>query len=324
MITQPGQQKQSVWRAFLTPGWIVAALLALVFSWFAITTLSPWQLGKDHDIKERNERIEAAFEAEPVPLSAVVDGTAQDSGYDSNDEWTRVTMTGRYLTENEVLLRLRPVEGAPAFQSLVPFALGDPAPDGSTHILINRGWVPAGEGGTKVPTIDSAPSTTVTVVAMVRTSEDSYPTSAIEEQGFTMVQSINTAEIADLTGTALLSPYAQLLSDQPGVLNPIPLPTLDRGNHLSYGLQWIAFGIMAPAGLIYFIVSEVRERRRFREEQDELASLVDDPSPAAPPLPPEDGASSVDAAPQAPAPARARYGQTRRNPWAQKDDIERF
>ena len=42
----------------------------------------------------------------------------------------------------------------------------------------------------------------------------------------------------------------------------ISLPHLDAGPFLSYGIQWIAFGILAPIGLSYFLFSEIRERRR--------------------------------------------------------------
>ena len=105
------------------------------------------------------------------------------------------------------------------------------------------------------------------------------------------------------------------------MINPIPLPQLETGNHLSYGLQWIAFGLLAPAGLIYFIVSETRERRRFREEQEELL-LSDATTPSPTPAPTTAAASAAAAAP-APAPARSRYGGGRRNPWATDRDEER-
>ena len=39
------------------------------------------------------------------------------------------------------------------------------------------------------------------------------------------------------------------------------LPHLDAGPFLSYGIQWIAFGIIAPIGLGYFVYSEIRQRR---------------------------------------------------------------
>ena len=301
-MTEP--KNTPIWRTFLTPGWVLALVFAVAFSWFAITWLSPWQLGKDHDIQERNERIEKAFEGEAVDVDKLLDASA-------DDEWTRVTMSGHYLPDDELLLRLRPVEGAPAFQSLVPFQL-----DGGEVILVNRGWVPADEGGTAVPDIAAAPAEPVTLTGMIRLS-DASAMDPIEQQGYTMVQTINTQQASTLTGVDMAAPYAQLLADQPGVLNPIPLPVLDRGNHLSYGLQWIAFGIMAPAGLAYFIYSEVRERRRYAAEQQEMAALASAEAVSAP-----SGEPSPDSVPAAP--ARARYGRSRNNPWAAKPDEERF
>ncbi len=305
MTTSNSQTSQPLWKSFVNPGWVIAALLAIAFSWFAITWLSPWQLNKDHDIKERNQRIEAAFEADPVDVSTIL-----ASGYTPSKEWTRVTMTGHYNPDSEILLRLRPVDGTPAFQSLVAFTL-----DSGDTILVNRGWVPAAEGGTRVPPLDPVPTGNTTLSAMLRTSDPATETAPLEDQGFTMVQAIDTAHIAELTSQDLVSPYAQLLSDQPGVLNPIPLPMLDRGNHLSYGLQWIAFGIMAPAGLAYFIYSEIRERRRYRDEQREMESLTSTSGDSAA-GPPDESVPSATPAPAAP--ARARYGQSRKNPWAEK------
>jgi hypothetical protein len=44
----------------------------------------------------------------------------------------------------------------------------------------------------------------------------------------------------------------------------IGLPRLDAGPFLSYGIQWIAFGIVAPILLGYFVYAEIRQRRRER------------------------------------------------------------
>jgi len=53
-----------------------------------------------------------------------------------------------------------------------------------------------------------------------------------------------------------------LVDDQPGGLGVIGLPHLDAGPFLSYGIQWISFGILAPIGLGYFAYSEIRLRRQ--------------------------------------------------------------
>jgi hypothetical protein len=43
------------------------------------------------------------------------------------------------------------------------------------------------------------------------------------------------------------------------------VPHLDAGPFLSYGIQWISFGILAPIGLSYFAYSEIKVRRREKQ-----------------------------------------------------------
>mgnify|MGYP002713490624 FL=1 len=283
----------------LTPGWVIAALLIGVFSYYAFTFLAPWQLGKNEALVERNEHISAAFEHDPEPLSSRLgpDGSLGDGA-----EWSRVVATGRY-TGPDVLLRLRPVDGTPAFQVLTPFTLDD-----GHAILVHRGWVKA-QDSTQVPDIAPAPTGDVTITGMLRADEGVHPNAPMHEQGYDMVYSISPTQVGELVGQSLASPYLQLLSDQPGVLNPIPLPQLETGNHLSYGLQWILFGIAAPAGLIYFLYSDSRERRRFEAEQEQLLDDATSGAPGPDPNP-------------APSRARQRYGSSRANPWAKAYDKE--
>ncbi|MGV3072104.1 SURF1 family cytochrome oxidase biogenesis protein [Corynebacterium phoceense] len=289
-------------KTFLKPQWVLLTLFVVVFSYLAFTTLAPWQLGKDHDIVERNHEIEAAYESDPVPLTDAVTST----GEIANKEWTRVTLQGRYLADKEVLLRLRPVESGPTYQSLVPFETND-----GLTILVDRGWVAAGEGNA-VPTIEPAPTGEVTLTAMLRTAERVHTSAPIEDQGYTQVYSINPSQVGKLENLTLGTDYVQIShDDQPGVLNPIPVPQLDRGSHLSYGFQWIAFGIMAPLGLIYFVYAEIRERRRLREEEAamaaaattdaETAGSAPEPSPA--PAESSESAESAETAATSAAPA---------------------
>ncbi|NKS97584.1 hypothetical protein GS498_10365 [Rhodococcus hoagii] len=64
---------------------------------------------------------------------------------------------------------------------------------------------------------------------------------------------IDSGQIGQFIGTDLVTGYLQLDDAQPGGLGTIPLPQIDAGPYLSYGLQWLAFGIMAPLGLAYFV-----------------------------------------------------------------------
>lgn len=250
-------------KTFLKPGWVLFLIFIVAFSYLSFTVLAPWQLNKDAQIVERNHLIEEAYDADPQPVTEVfsADGSL-------HKEWERAELTGHYLSEDEVLLRLRPVESAPGFQSLVPFET-----ESGETFLVNRGWMPTDEGNS-VPHIDPAPQGEVTIVAMARYDERKHTSAPIEEQGYTQVYSINTEQIAELVDVPLAHDYLQLSPEQPGELHALPVPKLDRGNHLSYGYQWIAFGVMAPLGFAYFVWSEIRERRRARDEDALIAEAT--------------------------------------------------
>ena len=66
-----------------------------------------------------------------------------------------------------------------------------------------------------------------------------------------------------------------MVDNQPGGLGVLALPQLDAGPFLSYGIQWIAFGILAPIGLGYFVLSEIRTRRREAEAPEAPLTTAD-------------------------------------------------
>ena len=115
-----------------------------------------------------------------------------------------------------------------------------------------------------MPDIASAPTGTVTITALLRDSETA-PTERLRSArtASRQVYAIDTAQVSTAaTGVAVAGSYLQLVDNQPGVLGVAEMPHLDPGPFLSYGIQWIAFGIVAPIGLGYFAYSEIRARRR--------------------------------------------------------------
>ena len=170
---------------------------------------------------------------------------------------------GGTCPEAQVLARLRSVEGEPAFEVLVPFAV-----EGGPTVLVDRGYVRP-EGGSKVPAIAAPPTGSVTITARLRDSEGLMQgKEPFRQDGAQQVYSINTEQISAVTGVPLAGSYLQLVEDQPGGLGVIGLPNLDAGPFLSYGIQWIAFGIIAPIGLGYFMRAEVLQRRREKAAMD--------------------------------------------------------
>lgn len=242
----------------LRPQWLALIVVVLAFAYLCFTVLAPWQLGKNTKTSRENSQIANSLQAEPVPLTDIL--PHQD--FTSDDQWRRVTATGRYLPEGQVLARLRVIEGEPAFEVLTPFAV-----EGGPTILVDRGYVRPVEGS-GVPAIDPPPTDTVSITARLRDSEAvATGKEPFRADGALQVYSINTGQVSQLTGTPLAGSYLQLVDNQPGGLGAIPLPHLDAGPFLSYGIQWIAFGIIAPIGLGYFMYAEIQQRRRERAAQ---------------------------------------------------------
>jgi cytochrome oxidase assembly protein ShyY1 len=256
------------WTFLFRPAWLALFVVVIAFAYLCFTVLAPWQLGKNAKTSRENSQISHSLTADPVPVTSFLphqDSSAPDA------QWRRVTAAGHYLPDGQVLARLRVVDGDPAFEVLLPFAVDD-----GPVVLVDRGYVRPVKGS-QVPAIPTPPTGTVTITARLRDSEPVVQGKDPFRQGDAQqVYSINTSQIATLTGVPLAGSYLQLVEDQPGGLGVIALPHLDAGPFLSYGIQWIAFGTIAPILVGYFIYSEVRQRRR------EKAAAAPSEQPSAP------------------------------------------
>lgn len=237
-------------KFLLRPNWLTLTLVVFLFATACFLLLSPWQWGRHNDRDAQNEAIERSLSSPPRPIEQVLpDGMAPSA----DTVWSRVEVTGTYLPDKEVVARLRSVNGEPAFEILTPLRTtsGD-------VVLIDRGYV-APNDQVGVPEYAPPPDGEVTVIARARTDEtdpksrDAFMPSGAETPH---VYAIDSSVVADETGLDLRPGYFQLTPDQPGVLSPLPLPRVDAGPFLSYSMQWIAFGIMALAGWLYFTVRE--------------------------------------------------------------------
>lgn len=262
-------------KRVLTPGWLLGIIAVIAFAVACFMLLAPWQLGKNDSLNARNDRLIEASESDPVPVAEALD--AEDP---ASFEWHFVSATGRFDSDprHQILVRLRPVDGNQVYQVLSPFE----TTDGRT-LLINRGWVPVGAAGA-IGDIPPAPNGEVSITARFRQSEP-QPAEPTEIRGVDTVKTFNVNEISalpELADVDLAPQYLQLNSGQPGALGAIPTPAIESGPYLSYGLQWIAFGILAPAALIYFVTSELRNRRNRpvlpRPGQDSSANTESEPS----------------------------------------------
>lgn len=309
--------KRTGLQAFLTPGWAIALICVIAFSYLAFSTLAPWQLGKNERTSATNQRLQEAVEKDPVPLSKVVPTT--DSDVAEEDEWTHVRMQGSFDSNRDIVLRNRHVEGTLVYQILTPFHT-----DKGVDIIVNRGFVAPTNAG-KIPDYPKAEKGTVELTGYLRLDESAAEEKDIkpaEFDGQTVVNSISAAVNEKATGKDLVKGYVQL--DEESIqsdLHAVALPQLESGPYLSYGIQWIAFGIIAPLGLGWFVYSELRERRREKQEQSDLQDSSADNSAE---VPVEESIDSVQEQPAIDRKLADRYGRKASQSKKPKSGGDRF
>lgn len=235
------------------------ALIAVVagFVVACYTLLAPWQFSREAQRVEQQQAIDASMRTAPVSLGEL---SLAGAGVGKPVEWRQVTASGSYLPEAQTLVRLRVVDGSPAFEVLTPFRTDD-----GRLLTVDRGTVAAPSGAT-VPPIAAPPSGQVTVTARLRLDEtDPQGRAAITSDGHRQIYAADSRTVAAATGLALEPGFLQLSADQPGVLRPLAVAPTASGapfTNFSYALQWITFGAIAVFALAYFIRLELLQRKK--------------------------------------------------------------
>jgi surfeit locus 1 family protein len=211
--------------AFL-PG--AAALAAIAFT----LALGNWQsrraeeklaLGRDLDDAARH----AVLVLSPNPVDA--------HGY----EFSRVSARGEYSARHTILLDNKVLHGVAGYQVLTPFKIAG----GSMYVLVNRGWVAAGDRRDKLPQIRTPAGTgTVEGIAVVPSSHI-LELGEKTEEGIVW-QNLVLARYAKWSGLQLQPVVLQQTSDSAdGLVRVWERPDTGVDRHRGYAFQWYALAI---------------------------------------------------------------------------------
>lgn len=223
--------------------WLGYFAMALIFA-VACVALGNWQMNRRNAVVENISKIQQNYAGQVVDYQDI----AKDfDSFDPAREWTQVRMNGTYQTSDERIVRNRPLNGAPGYEVLVPLTL-----ENGDTVIIDRGWLPIGYEVPGYPDFVPQPEAgVVTVVARLKPVEPTLDRGAPEGQ----LASIDlNAYAAQLPYDIKTGAYAQLATESPAAAanpTPFPAPSIDEGSHLSYALQWIAFGVLAFVGFGY-------------------------------------------------------------------------
>lgn len=230
-----------------TARWLKYIAMAIIVV-IACVFLALWQKDRREQREQEIATITANYSADPVAVDSVLPDT--DSTLATTEEWTQVRLSGEYADADTVLARNRTVEDQPGFYVVTPFHIAQ----GPT-IAVVRGFT------TEADSVPAAPTGRQTVIAHLQPAQDGSD----DDNPPGMIKAIDPARIPGMDDSyshvyAEASPTGSDETDSG--LTPLPMPDLDPGNHLSYMLQWFAFGIMI---IIAVAISARRERKATAE-----------------------------------------------------------
>ncbi|WP_427169696.1 SURF1 family protein [Arthrobacter sp. 92] len=239
-----------MYRFLFSSKWLGYLLLAAIFATGCVL-LGRWQMDRRAETLAEINTVTSNYSATPVPFAQVRD---QFTTLDASREWTQVELKGSYDVSGQRIVRNRPLNGQPGYEVVVPFTL-----DNGGTVVVDRGWLPIGNNTPGHPdSVPAPPPGHVSVVVRLKPSEPELQRGAPDGQ----LASINLPAYSAQLGHPLLTgAYGQLASETPAVADmPVafPMPSTDEGTHLSYSLQWFAFGVLMFFGFGYAARQQAR------------------------------------------------------------------
>ncbi len=235
------------------PRSLLKSLLALLLIAGCIWA-AQWQYHRGVARHERNAQITSHIDLPVQPLGKILVDPAKN-------EWQRVSATGRFDPQRQILLRNHYSEGKYGFEALTAFS----ATSGESF-WVDRGWVQAGATATERPSLQETPVGEVTIVGRVRL-DTSLPQGnffAIPTGTTKGLISEANAQSSNMVTGIQSDFYLDLLSGDLPELTPkvaAEIPELTDGPHFAYALQWIIF-----AGLVIYGRFLIRREVLTREE----------------------------------------------------------
>jgi len=222
------------------------ATLAIGAAWVAcvgiLLALGAWQIERRAWKLDLIDRVERRIHADAVPAPGPAAWPAINR---ADDEYRRVTLSGRFLHDRETLVQALTVEGS-GYWVMTPLQTADGV------VLVNRGFVPADRRDLASRSAGN-PDGPAAVTGLLRISEPGGGFLRHNDPTGNRWYSRDVATIASARGLSQAAPF---FIDADATQNPggLPIGGLTvisfANNHLVYALTWLTLALMlAGAGL---------------------------------------------------------------------------
>ena len=224
-------------KRFFNPISLLQSFVALLLI-AACLFAAQWQFSRGSNQSANNKIIAANLDLPSLNIQDIenLDPVA--------NQWRKITLQGKFSMSNQELVRNRYYEGKFGFEVLTLFATTN-----GENFWVDRGWVAAGPNAATPPDVEQVTGESIEITARIRSENLSR-----QLQGsffVTRTTSERPESIAKLQGIDANEYYLDLLGSPDGKVRPlteIELPELSNGPHYAYGIQWLAFALLALIG----------------------------------------------------------------------------
>ena len=220
----------------MSPKARLSLVLILLIAAAAFGRLGVWQVDRLKERRAANARALVARSLPPIDLAAGKPGV-QVVG-------RRVRAVGIYDRTHEIVLRGRSLREVPGVDVVTPLRLWGA---GDSVVLVNRGFVPTPDAVTLPPDALEEPGEQEVRGLALAVSSEADSGQPIVTNGRATWRRLDLAALRGRLPYPVLPVYLLQLPDStlPSFPRRREAPELDDGPHLSYAIQWFAFGLMA-------------------------------------------------------------------------------
>jgi cytochrome oxidase assembly protein ShyY1 len=241
------------------PLWILSHVLVLV-GVIVMVRLGFWQLSRWQEESEEQDRIEAALEAEPVPLDEVVELATPPGEVGEDLRYRRVVVEGTWRPGDTVVVRNRALQGSPGGWLVTPLLQAD-----GTAVAVVRGWVDlqVANGGAPFPGTEP-PEGQVVVVGSVNPTQrrGAMGPSDPDEGRLDSLARVDLERLAAQVEVPIEPVWvlaeAMEPSQQGSSVQPVEAEVPSPSQNFSYMVQWWIFATIAALGYLLVLYKVAR------------------------------------------------------------------
>ena len=232
-------------RRFRPTWWGVALTVA---GCAAFISLGNWQTRRAQEKRALAAKVDAALNGPPLKLPpqpvAATDYALR-----------RVVAQGEFVPEHTVFLDNKIHQGRVGYEVVTPLHLAD----SPLHVLVDRGWVPAGASRKVLPQVPTpGGEQRIEGIALAHLPHALEPAPGVPQGR--VWQNLSLDEFSRASGLALQPLVIEQRSPAAdGLLRDWTPPDSGAARNESYALQWYLFAVLA---VVLFVVHSYREGRR--------------------------------------------------------------